>query len=77
MLLISLLNPHVYLDTVVLVGAVGAGQRRRRCPAGFWPARGLASALWFVALGHGARLLKYRCSRPAALARTSIWAWRR
>ena len=52
----TLLNPHVYLDTVVLVGAVGAQQ-----PAAermeFLFGAGLASVLWFSALGFGARLL--------------------
>jgi L-lysine exporter family protein LysE/ArgO len=64
-LTISLLNPHVYLDTVVLVGAVGARQ-----PAGsagaFLLGAGLASALWFTALGYGARLLRPLFERPAA-----------
>jgi L-lysine exporter family protein LysE/ArgO len=62
---ISLLNPHVYLDTVVLVGAVGAKQ-----PAGlqgaFLAGSCLASAVWFVALGFGARLLTPLFARPAA-----------
>lgn len=64
-LAISLLNPHVYLDTVVLVGAVGARQ-----PAGtqgaFVAGAGLASALWFVLLGYGARVLSPWFARPAA-----------
>lgn len=62
---ISLLNPHVYLDTVVLVGAVGARQ-----PAGmqgaFLLGSCLASALWFAALGYGARLLTPLFARPTA-----------
>lgn len=53
---ISLLNPHVYLDTVLLVGSVGAQQ-----PAGqqgiFWLGASCASALWFTGLGFGARWL--------------------
>ncbi len=64
-LAISLLNPHVYLDTVVLVGAVGARQ-----PAGqqgaFLLGAWLASVTWFVALGFGARLLTPLFARPAA-----------
>lgn len=64
-LAISLLNPHVYLDTVVLIGAVGARQ-----PAGmqgsFLIGAGLASAAWFSALGYGARALAPLFSRPAA-----------
>ena len=51
----TLLNPHVYLDTVVLVGAVGAQQG----PYKWWFAAGAAtsSAGWFSALGYGARWL--------------------
>jgi L-lysine exporter family protein LysE/ArgO len=64
-LAISLLNPHVYLDTVVLVGAVGARQ-----PAEwrglFLGGAGLGSALWFITLGFGARLLTPWFARPAA-----------
>ena len=64
-LAISLLNPHVYLDTVVLVGAVGARQ-----PAEwrglFLAGAGLGSALWFIALGYGARLLTPWFAQPAA-----------
>ena len=62
---ISLLNPHVYLDTVVLVGAIGARQ-----PAGtqgaFLVGASLASVLWFAALGFGARALSPLFARPAA-----------
>ena len=64
-LAISLLNPHVYLDTVVLVGAVGAGQPAALRPV-FLAGAGLASGLWFAALGYGARLLTPMFARPAA-----------
>jgi L-lysine exporter family protein LysE/ArgO len=61
----TFLNPHVYLDTVLLVGAVGAQQ-----PAawrGWFLAGGaLASAAWFGALGFGARGLAPWFARPAA-----------
>jgi L-lysine exporter family protein LysE/ArgO len=58
------LNPHVYLDTVVLLGSVAAthGDRRWWFAAG----AGVASAVWFTALGHGARLLRPVFARPAA-----------
>ena len=59
------LNPHVYLDTVVLVGAVGAGQPAALRPV-FLAGAGAASALWFAALGYGARLLTPLFARPAA-----------
>ena len=64
-LAISLLNPHVYLDTVVLVGAIGA----RQAPGTqgmFLLGAGAASAAWFTALGYGARALAPLFARPAA-----------
>ena len=64
-LAISLLNPHVYLDTVVLVGAVGARQPPGTQSA-FLIGAGLASAAWFTALGYGARALAPLFARPAA-----------
>ena len=53
------------LDTVVLVGAVGAGQPAALRPV-FLAGAGAASALWFAALGYGARLLTPLFARPAA-----------
>jgi L-lysine exporter family protein LysE/ArgO len=53
---ISLLNPHVYLDTVVLVGSIGARQAAGTQGAFLFGAC-LASSLWFFALGFGARAL--------------------
>jgi L-lysine exporter family protein LysE/ArgO len=61
----TLLNPHVYLDTVMLVGAVGAAQPEGARVA-FVAGAGLASAAWFAALGYGARLLAPLFARPAA-----------
>lgn len=52
-LALSLLNPHVYLDTVVLLGGIAAryaGQERLAFALGAM----LASALWFYGLGYGA-----------------------
>ena len=48
------LNPAVYLDTVVLLGAVASAQHE---PWAFALGAGAASVLWFAALGFGARLL--------------------
>jgi len=50
------LNPHVYLDTVVLLGSL-ASQHTGRGPLWFWLGACLASVSWFVALGYGARAL--------------------
>ncbi len=59
----SLLNPHVYLDTVVLLGAIGGQQPGI---GKLWFALGAisSSVLWFVSLGFGARLLSPLFARP-------------
>ena len=61
----TLLNPHVYLDTVLLVGSIGAQQP---APLQVWFAAGAstASLLWFSALGFGARWLAPWFARPRA-----------
>ncbi|MFN8720166.1 MAG: LysE/ArgO family amino acid transporter [Rhodospirillales bacterium] len=61
----TLLNPHVYLDTVLLVGSVGAAQPEGTRVA-FVAGAAVASALWFAALGFGARLLAPLFARRAA-----------
>lgn len=61
----TLLNPHVYLDTVLLVGTVGAQQAPAWRPH-FLLGACLASALWFTALGYGARALAPWFARPVA-----------
>jgi len=64
----TLLNPHVYLDTVLLVGSVGAQQAAAVRPA-FVVGACTASAVWFAALGYGARWLAPWFARPLA------WRW--
>ena len=61
----TLLNPHVYLDTVLLVGSTGA-QYAGSLKLWFVAGSSLASATWFVALGFGARLLAPVFARPRA-----------
>jgi L-lysine exporter family protein LysE/ArgO len=61
----TLLNPHVYLDTVLLVGSTGA-QYGGSLKAWFVAGSALASALWFSALGFGARWLAPVFARPRA-----------
>jgi L-lysine exporter family protein LysE/ArgO len=59
------LNPHVYLDTVLLLGSVA----NHEGPTGrWWFALGacLASAVWFCALGYGARLAGRVLASPRA-----------
>jgi L-lysine exporter family protein LysE/ArgO len=61
----TLLNPHVYLDTVLLVGTVGSAQPGS-ARAAFVTGAAVASLSWFAALGYGARLLAPLFARPAA-----------
>jgi L-lysine exporter family protein LysE/ArgO len=58
------LNPHVYLDTVLLVGSVAATHGTLRWEFGLGAA--CASVCWFAALGFGARLLRGFFARPSA-----------
>jgi L-lysine exporter family protein LysE/ArgO len=51
----TFLNPHVYLDTVVLLGALANEHRDERWLFGVGAVT--ASAVWFVSLGLGARRL--------------------
>jgi L-lysine exporter family protein LysE/ArgO len=55
-LAVTWLNPHVYLDTVVLLGAVGA-QHEGAARLRFLLGAGTASLLWFSLLGFGAQKL--------------------
>jgi L-lysine exporter family protein LysE/ArgO len=61
----TFLNPHVYLDTVLLMGAAGSAQPEAARPL-FVAGAVLASFTWFSALGYGARGLAPLFARPAA-----------
>jgi L-lysine exporter family protein LysE/ArgO len=61
----TFLNPHVYIDTVMLMGAVGAGLPPMERPL-FMAGAALASLAWFSSLGLGARFLAPLFYRPAA-----------
>jgi L-lysine exporter family protein LysE/ArgO len=63
-LALTWLNPHVYLDTVVLLGSIAQSHTGRQG----WFAAGaaLGSAAWFTALGYGAVLLRPLFARPNA-----------
>lgn len=64
-LVFTFLNPHVYLDMVVLIGSLSAayqGVDRLAYGAG----AALASFVWFFGLGYGARLLQPVFEKPAA-----------
>jgi L-lysine exporter family protein LysE/ArgO len=63
-LALTWLNPHVYLDTVLLLGSIGGTYGASR----WWFALGaaLGSVLWFSALGFGSRALRPLFARPVA-----------
>ena len=64
-LAVSLLNPHVYLDTVVLLGSVG-GQFVGAARVLFGVGAVTASGLWFFSLAYGATRLGPLFRRPVA-----------
>ena len=64
-LALSLLNPHVYLDTVVLVGSVGAQYPPEERTA-FALGASAASVAWFFGLAYGAAWLAPLFRRPVA-----------
>lgn len=59
----TFLNPHVYLDTVILVGSIANAR-----PAGeqlpFAAGASLASLFWFFTIGYGARALRPWLAQP-------------
>jgi L-lysine exporter family protein LysE/ArgO len=63
-LALTWLNPHVYLDTVFLLGSVASTHGASR----WWFAAGamLASLVWFFSLAYGARLLGRMFASPVA-----------
>lgn len=77
LLAITLLNPHVYLDTLVLVGSVSAQYPDKMA---FAAGAILASAIFFFILGYGARLLQPVFARPVswrildALIAVTMWS---
>lgn len=64
-LAITLLNPHVYLDTVVIVGGV-AGTLTLNEKIQFLIGALIASFIWFFGLGYGSRWLIPLFKKPVA-----------
>ena len=60
-LAVTLLNPHVYLDTVLLIGSLGAQQS---VPGAYVVGAASASLLWFFTLALGAAWLAPWLARP-------------
>lgn len=61
----TFLNPHVYLDTVLLVGSLSAAYEGNARLA-FGLGAMASSFVWFFSLGYGARLLAPLFSKPLA-----------
>ena len=62
---VTLLNPHFYLDTVILLGGVSSqfmGESRRY----FWIGAVSASTLWFISLSLGGQMLAPLFKKPIA-----------
>ena len=64
-LALTWLNPHVYLDTVLLLGSV-ANQQEQDLRWWFGAGAIAASGAWFSALGFGARVLRPFFARPSS-----------
>lgn len=62
------LNPHVYLDTLLLIGGGAAGLEGEQRVA-FAIGAALASFVFFFSLGFGARSISHRISEPRT------WQW--
>jgi len=66
-LAVTFLNPHVYLDTVLLLGSIG-GRYPEAQRFFFGAGAATASLAWFLALGLGSRLLLPFFRRPGSWA---------
>lgn len=65
LLAFTFLNPHVYIDTLLVLGGVAA---QNELPARYYFATGaiLASAVWFYGLGYGAGFFSKAFQNPKA-----------
>jgi L-lysine exporter family protein LysE/ArgO len=61
-LALTWLNPHVYLDTVLLLGSIASTHGAQRWSFGVGAA--VASTAWFLLLGYGARVLRPAFAKP-------------
>jgi len=64
-LTLTFLNPHVYLDTVLLIGSIASPYAKNE-RLYFTLGAISASFLWFFSLGYGARLLIPLFKKPSA-----------
>jgi len=68
---LTFLNPHCYLDTMVLLGTLGASQPAAGQLA-FVVGAVTASTLWFLMLGLGGRLIAHRLAQPGTWRRVDL-----
>lgn len=71
LLALTFLNPHVYLDTVLLIGSISA-QYRDQALTAFTAGAVSASGLWFYSLGYCAKTLSPVLARPSAWRKLNI-----
>lgn len=71
LLALTFLNPHVYLDTVLLIGSISA-QYRDQALTAFTVGAVSASGLWFYSLGYCAKTLSPVLARPSAWRKLNI-----
>ena len=71
LLALTFLNPHVYLDTVLLIGSVSA-QYRDAALTAFTVGAVSASGLWFYSLGYCAKTLSPVLARPSAWRKLNL-----
>lgn len=71
LLALTFLNPHVYLDTVLLIGSVSV-QYRDTALTAFTLGAVSASCLWFYSLGYCAKALSPLFARPSAWRKLNI-----
>lgn len=63
---LALLNPHVYLDTVVLLGTVASSFADMASRAAFAAGASAISIVWFAGIGYGARAVAPIFAKPIA-----------
>ena len=71
---VTLLNPHFYLDTVILLGSISS-QFSNQHRLLFWAGAVSASTIWFLSLSFGSRILAPVFQRPISwrILDTVIW----
>lgn len=66
-LAVSLLNPHVYLDTVILIGGYSTQFPTTQEKLNFAMGASLFSVIWFFSLSYGASFFSTTLQKPKAM----------